>query len=54
MEKSWQAQGHLMMDEETILRLAEKSRDSYGDFTINELAQTRDQKQMAILKTRNA
>lgn len=41
-----------MMDEETILRLAEKSRDSYGDLTINQLAQTRDQKQMAILKTR--
>ncbi|MGB2994403.1 MAG: 3-hydroxyacyl-CoA dehydrogenase NAD-binding domain-containing protein [Paenisporosarcina sp.] len=52
MEKSWKAQGHLIMDEETILRLAEKSRDSYGDQTINELAQTRDQKQMAILKTR--
>ena len=52
MEKSWAAQGNLMMDEETILRLAKKSRDSYGDFTINELAQTRDKKQMAILKTR--
>jgi ketoreductase RED1 len=52
MEKSWAAQGNLMMDEETILRLAKKSRDSYGNFSINELAQTRDQKQMAILKTR--
>jgi ketoreductase RED1 len=53
MEKSWAAQGDLMMDEETILRLATKSRESYGELTINELAQTRDQKQMAILKTRD-
>jgi len=53
MEKSWAAQGDLMLNEETIQRLAQKSRDSYGASSIDELAKTRDQKQMAILKTRN-
>ncbi|WP_019412910.1 3-hydroxyacyl-CoA dehydrogenase NAD-binding domain-containing protein [Paenisporosarcina sp. TG20] len=52
MEKSWTAQGNLQMDNETILRLAEKSRESYGHSTIDELASSRDQKQMAILHTR--
>jgi len=52
MEKSWAAQGNLMMDEETISRLASKSRESYGHKTIDEHAQTRDQNQMAILNTR--
>lgn len=41
------------MDEETISRLATKSRESYGRSTIDELAQMRDEKQMAILKTRD-
>lgn len=53
MEKSWKAQGNLKMDDETILRLAIKSRESYGHSTIDELASTRDQKQMAILHTRS-
>lgn len=52
MEKSWTAQGDLMLDEETIQRLAHKSRQSYGDSSIDELANIRDQKQLAILKTR--
>jgi ketoreductase RED1 len=52
MEKSWDAQGDIMMDEKIISRLATKSRESYGHSTIDELAQTRDQKQMAILQTR--
>lgn len=54
MEKSWGAQGDLMMDESTITRLAAKSRESYGHSTIDELAQKRDQKQMAILHTRKS
>ncbi|MCZ8536840.1 3-hydroxyacyl-CoA dehydrogenase NAD-binding domain-containing protein [Paenisporosarcina quisquiliarum] len=53
MEKSWYAQGNLKMDEDTISRLATKSRKSYGHSTIDELAQMRDEKQMAILKTRH-
>lgn len=53
MEKSWAAQGDLVMNEETIKRLAEKSRESYGSKTIDELAENRDRKQMAILQTRD-
>ncbi|WP_017378887.1 3-hydroxyacyl-CoA dehydrogenase NAD-binding domain-containing protein [Paenisporosarcina sp. TG-14] len=53
MEKSWAAQGNLMMNEEAISRLATKSRESYNHMTIDEHAQTRDQKQMAILKVRD-
>ncbi|WP_075619368.1 3-hydroxyacyl-CoA dehydrogenase NAD-binding domain-containing protein [Paenisporosarcina indica] len=53
MEKSWAVQGNLILDEETISRLAAKSRDSYGYATIDELAHTRDQKQMAILNLRS-
>ena len=52
MEKSWDAQGNLMLNEDTIQSLAQKSQESYGAFSINELAKTRDEKQMAILKTR--
>ncbi|MET1014880.1 MAG: 3-hydroxyacyl-CoA dehydrogenase family protein [Paenisporosarcina sp.] len=52
MEKSWAAQGALKLNEETIQRLAQKSRDSYGASSIDDLAKIRDQKQMAILKTR--
>jgi len=53
MEKSWSAQGDLLMDEETINRLALLSRESYGSQTIDELAETRDRKQMAILQSRD-
>lgn len=50
MEKSWAAQGDLVMDEATIKRLTTKSRESYGNKTIDELAEIRDKKQMAILQ----
>ncbi|MFX3675007.1 MAG: 3-hydroxyacyl-CoA dehydrogenase NAD-binding domain-containing protein [Paenisporosarcina sp.] len=53
MEKSWAAQGHLLMDEEIINRLATKSRESYGSQTIDQLAEIRDRKQLAILHTRD-
>lgn len=53
MEKSWAAQGDLLMDEETINRLALLSRESYGTQTIDELAEIRDRKQMAILQSRH-
>lgn len=53
MEKSWAAQGDLLMDEETINRLALLSRESYGIQTIDELAEIRDRKQMAILQSRD-
>ncbi len=52
MEKSWAAQGDLMLNEETIQRLAQKSLQSYGDSSIDELAKIRDQTQLAILKIR--
>ncbi len=52
MEKSWAAQGNLLLDDKTVAQLAKQSTDSYGQHTINELAKLRDKKQLAILNTR--
>lgn len=52
MESSWKAQGNPTMDEATRQRLATLAEESYGQFTMTELAQKRDQGQLAILKTR--
>lgn len=52
MEKSWDAQGHIKMDEETRRVLTLLSLESYGSHTIQDLAERRDQQQLLILKNR--
>ncbi|AYC30453.1 3-hydroxyacyl-CoA dehydrogenase NAD-binding domain-containing protein [Paenisporosarcina cavernae] len=52
MERTWREQGDVVLDDETIKRLAEKSLGAYGHRTIAEHGRARDELQIEFLTKR--